>query len=120
MPLKIFLQPPKIFKKINLFIFIIIFIFGGYLIYQSKDFLLGPRISVKNLAEYSAADNQFFEIEGGAKNISEFYLNARKIFTDKKGNFKENLLLAKGANFIQLKAEDKFGNQAIKNFYVFF
>lgn len=107
-------------NKINPFIFIIIFVFGGYLIYQSKDFLRGPRISVKNLAEYSAADNKFFEIEGRARNISELYLNARKIFVDKKGNFKENLLLAKGINGIQLKAKDKFGHQIVKYFFVIF
>jgi len=101
-----------------LFIFLIVFIFGGYFLYQLKSFLFGPQIIVNNLKEYSAAAEPFFEIQGTAKNISEFYLNGRKIFTDTEGNFKENFLLANGMNTLQLKTKDKFGNQIARYYYV--
>jgi len=70
------------------------------------------------LAEYSAANEEFFEIEGTAKNISEFYLNGRKVFTNENGVFKENLLLAKGINTIQIKAKDKFNHQTVKYYHI--
>lgn len=103
-----------------LFVVLAVFLFGGYFFYQLRNFLVGPKISIVNLEEYGATNDPFFEIKGKAKNVSNLNLNGRKIFTDRNGYFKENLLLAPGTNFLQLKAEDKFGRELTKQYHIFF
>ena len=96
-----------------MFVFILIFFFIVYGLIKAGDFLLGPEISIefpKNGFIFTSSD---IEILGQARNISLLYLNGRQIFTDEKGNFKENLLLAKGYNIIEVEARDKF-NREIK------
>ncbi len=102
-----------------MFISFLALIFAGYLFYQMKNFILGPRINILNLKEYSTVDDSFFTAEGSAKNIFNFYLNGRKIFVDKNGNFKEKMVLASGSNILEFKAEDKFGHQIIKYYHIF-
>jgi hypothetical protein len=94
-------------------ILIFIAVFAVYGFVRAESFLLGPKISIdspENGQTFTAPD---VEIIGHASNISLLYLNGRQIFTDKNGNFKEILLLAKGYNIIELKAKDKF-NREIK------
>lgn len=83
-----------------------------------KSFLSGPQILVKDLKEWNEANSNFFEVNGIVKNISSFYFNGRKVFVDKEGNFYENLILARGINYLKFSAEDKFGNKKEKIFYV--
>lgn len=110
----------RIFKRTILFFIIIIFVFSAYFLYQLKSFILGPKIVVKNLKEWSETKEKFFEAEGEARNISNFSLNGRKIFLSGSGNFKENLILASGINYIKISAEDKFGHKAEKMYYVIY
>lgn len=102
-----------------MFISFFVFVFVVYLFYQLKDFILGPRINILNLKEYAAVDNSFFIVEGKMKNIFDFYLNGRKVFIDKDGNFKEKMVLASGPNILEFKARDKFGHQIIKYYHIF-
>lgn len=107
-----------ILKKTILFFVIIIFIFSVYFLYQFKNFILGPEIIVKNLNEWNKTKENFFEIEGKARNISNFYLNGRKIYLSENGSFKENILLASGVNTLLFESEDKFGHKIKKVYYV--
>ena len=108
----------RILKRTILFFVIIIFIFSAYFLYQLKNFILGPKIIVKNLKEWSETKEDFFEINGKALNASNISLNGRKIFLSGNGDFKENLLLARGINYIKISAEDKFGHKMEKRYYV--
>lgn len=100
------------------FFFFIAFIFGGYFLYQLKNYFWGPKIILNNLTEWNLTNNDFFEIQGSTKNISDFFLNGRKVFINGVGDFKENLVLAKGLNILQIKARDRFGNKIEKYYYV--
>ena len=95
---------------------VIIILIGGFVfygLYKSKDFLTGPKIIIESPANGQTVSNSYLEIKGAAKNVSLLYLNGRQIFTDKNGIFKENLLLARGYNIIEVSAKDKF-NREIK------
>jgi len=92
-------------------ILVLIFVFIVYGLFKAENFLLGPKIIIEaplNGQVFTAPD---IEVSGRANNISLFYLNGRQIFTDKEGNFKESLLLAKGYNIIEVKAKDKFNRE---------
>lgn len=93
------------------FIGIIILIFACYGLYISKNFLMGPQISIEFPQKGEIVYNAFIEIKGKAKNISHINLNGARIFTDAEGNFKQNLLLANGYNIIEIYAQDKFGRE---------
>lgn len=86
--------------------------------YQLKNYFWGPEIILNDFTEWNLTDNVFFEIKGSAKNISDFFLNGRKIFLNGGGDFKENLVLAPGLNILQIKARDRFGNKIEKYYYV--
>jgi len=108
----------RILKRTILFFVIIIFIFSAYFLYQLKNFILGPKIIVKNLKEWSETKEDFFEINGVVLNASNVFLNGRKIFLSGKDSFKENLILAPGINTLQFSAEDKFGHKTKKVYYI--
>ena len=92
--------------------------FGGYFIYQSRNVLARPKVFTENLDDYNIVNNSFLPIKGKAKNTISLFLNGRKIFTDENGFFEEDLILTPGYNIIQIKAEDRFKNEATKNYVV--
>lgn len=94
-------------------VLILIFLFVVYGLFRAENFLLGPKIVIETPKNGQVFTTSAIEIEGWVKNISLFYLNGRQIFTDKEGNFKESLLLARGYNIIEVRAKDKF-NREIK------
>jgi len=92
----------------------LIFIFAVYGLFEAENFLTGPKITInapQNGQVFTSSDT---EISGKVSNISLLYLNGRQIFTDKNGNFKETILLAKGYNIVELRAKDKFGREIKK------
>lgn len=96
-------------KYLIILILVIIFLFFG--LYRARNFLEGPKIVIESPIDGQVFTTSDIEINGQASNISLLYLNGRQIFTDQNGNFKENLLLAKGYNIIQIKADDKFNRE---------
>ncbi len=88
---------------------VIIFLFFG--LYKARDFLIGPKIVIESPKDGQVFTTSYVEISGQASNISLLYFNGRQIFTDQNGNFKENLLLAKGYNILQIEAKDKFNRE---------
>jgi hypothetical protein len=94
-------------------ILFLIFVFVVYGFIKAENFLLGPKIIINTPKDGQTFTNSAIEISGQASNISLLYLNGRQIFTNKSGEFKESLLLARGYNIIEIKAKDKF-NREIK------
>lgn len=86
---------------------------AGYVAYQARDLIRGPKIRVNEPANYAAFAYPVVSIKGEARRITHLRLNDRQIFTDEKGNFEEKLPLAPGYNIIKLDARDRFGRQAM-------
>ncbi len=81
----------------------------GYGLFQARDYLRGPQLTLDNPSNGAVVKNVVVSIRGKAEDISRLTLNGRAIFTDAHGNFSEQLLLAPGLNIIKLEAQDKFG-----------
>ncbi len=102
--------------RINFFfkaalIFSLVAGFGIYGAYKARGFMAGPEIALESPRNGEVAANSYVNVKGRAKNIASISLNGRMIFVDENGNFKENLLLARGYNIMEVKAVDKFGKE---------
>ena len=96
----------SILKKIV--VVIIILTIAGYAYYRTKDFIIGPTITIHSPRDGELVNLSLVEIYGTAKNISYISVNDRQVFTDEEGKFKEKLLLYPGYNIISIKAIDRF------------
>lgn len=96
---------------------VVILTYSGF---RFKDLISGPNIVLYSPDNGSSLDNELVNITGRAERIAQIYLNGRKIFTDQDGNFEEPLLLSRGYNFFEIKAEDKFGREVVKKLQVIY
>ncbi len=80
-----------------------------YGLYKSRNILSGPQITIDSPTPSASLSDQLIAVKGKAQNVAAVFLNGNQIFTDQNGNFDESLLLAKGYNVVELKANDKFG-----------
>ena len=90
-------------------IVVVILLLTGYILFQSKNLILGPMISIDEPKNGSTLNYEVVTVKGKAKNIAYIYLNDRQIFVDNLGNFKEKLVAPLGYSLIKLAVKDKFG-----------
>ena len=93
---------------------ILVLAFGIYGLYNAHVFLAGPKIIVESPKNGQVFQNSYIAVTGRASDIASIFLDGRRIFVDESGNFKENLLLARGYNIIEVQAGDKFGREVKK------
>ena len=93
---------------------LLIIVLIGYSLFQAQKLIRGPIIDIYNPENGTTYNQTLIEISGRAQNTAYLNLNDRPIFTDKKGNFSEKLLLSPGYNIIKLDARDKFKNYTEK------
>ncbi len=99
--------------KVLLIIFVVLIIVG-YTYYQSRALISGPKITIEYPKDGDSFDNSLVEIKGNTKNITRISLNDKIISVDETGSFNGKLLIYKGLNIIELRAEDKFGREVNK------
>ena len=92
----------------------------GYTLYEVKELVSGPSITVYSPHNGETVSTSSLEISGIAKNITDISLDDRSIFIDEKGNFKEELLLSPGYNAITIAAHDRFGSETQKTLEVIY
>lgn len=104
-------------KQMNTGVFIIFFIFiVMYGFFQARSIILGVKIKDLNIQNNSVFQENPVKITGNTKNAIFVSVNDREITIDKNGNFEEHIALLSGYNILEIKAEDKFGNQDIVNY----
>jgi len=89
----------------------VVVIIIGYAAYRSQYIVRGPIITISYpsaTASIVLNDNQPLVIEGDIQNSTSVSLNGRKIYLNERGEFREQLLLAKGYAIITVKAEDRY------------
>lgn len=96
------------------FISVIIILLTLYVIYQSKNFLIGPGITIEKPHDGQTLQVGLFEIKGNAKNVAYIYLNDNQIFVDKEGKFSEKLIAPRGYFIIKITIKDRFGRSKEK------
>jgi hypothetical protein len=101
-----------LFKIAIALIFLAAFALYGF--NRAGGFLDGPKLSISYPQDGQTISNSELTVKGETQNISQIYLNGRKIFVNEEGFFEEGLLLARGYNIIEVKVEDKFGRKISK------
>ena len=86
--------------------------------FESRQLILGPRVTIETPADGSAFTEPKINIVGKAENITSLSLNGRPIFIDESGNFREELLLQKGYTILTIGAEDRFGRKTKKQLHL--
>jgi len=81
----------------------------GYGLWQSRELIAGPVISVESPTNGGVVSDTNVTLSGQVTNVSYITLNGRQIYADTDGSISEPLLLAEGYNVIQLTGTDKFG-----------
>jgi len=87
---------------------VLLLFIAGYAYYQSRDFVLGPRITFTYPEAGATVTESLTTIEGVANNVSYITMNGGEIFVDEYGQFSETLLLAEGYNIIEVVIRDRF------------
>ena len=87
---------------------ITIMVIVGYSLYQTRNLIKGPVLSVSSPANGITLNKPLVEIKGYVKNASYITLNDRQIFVNEQDKFNEKLLLSPGYNIIEIKIKDRF------------
>lgn len=107
-------------NKIQLVLWVICgIILIGYVLFQSKNLIEGPVLSIVSPQNGETFSNPLITVEGNAKNIRSITLDDRPISVDNKGHFAEKLLLPSGYSIIKLEVEDRFGKTREKFLHVY-
>jgi len=89
-----------------------------YAHFQSRELVLGPRISFESPESGGVVSESVVTITGSAERIAFIRLNGRQIFTDESGVFKEKLPLLPGHNIMELRATDRFGRITTEKLHI--
>ena len=93
---------------------IIIVVVARYSYGRTKNIIFGPQIEITNPENGAIIIDDLITVSGRVKNTARLYLNDYQIFTDKDGNFNEELFLHYGYNIIEISAQDRVGKEKIK------
>jgi hypothetical protein len=83
--------------------------FTWYVLFQARNFINGPVITLSNDAAQHVYHEQSLTLTGNAQNIVKLTLNGREIHTNKHGDFSQLLVLENGYTIMTLFAQDRFG-----------
>jgi len=103
-----------------LIVALVIILIFGYSILKVRNLAIGPEITLYSPIDGASAKTDLVNIKGKAERISQIFLNGKKIFTDEKGNFDEQYLLASGYNLLEISANDQFGRKVAKKLQLVF
>lgn len=91
----------------------------SYAVFETRALVLGPKLDIlEPTSEYLTTSSSTLSIAGQARRIATIYLNGRQIFTDKDGQFTEEVVLLPGYNILRIDTWDKFDRRASKRFQV--
>jgi len=88
----------------------------GYIYYQSRYMILGPKIYVSSPTNHFSTQNPVVKVKGVVKRVSKLRVNNRDVLIDTDGNFYDTIILLDGYNIIFLEAWDRFGRKTEQKF----
>lgn len=97
------------YKKYAISFLALILVF--YILFQSRNFLMGPRLAFLSPLDGETLNGPIIEVAGTAKNVSFLSLNDKQIFINDDGEFRERLLPSPGLVILTLKGKDRFGRE---------
>jgi hypothetical protein len=106
-------------KKIFLFIITIIVLGGIFLLYKEIDsFASAPSLLILNPQNNTETESNSIYIEGVTDKETRLFINDQTILVNDDGRFRENVILQKGLNVINIKAINKFDKETLESINV--
>jgi len=106
---------------VRVFIGVCIALFiGGYILFNSRIFIAGPKLSITTPASGTSFDSNLIKVTGNTENTTFISINNRPILIDEQGAFSETLLLTPGYNIIMVEAKDKFERRVTERLDLFY
>jgi hypothetical protein len=98
-------------------VFCILTLILSYVLFQARFLLTGPEITLIDEPK-TEHHTRTVVLQGTAHNITHLWLNDRPIYTDERGNFKEELILENSYTIATLRAKDRFDreNKIVRSF----
>lgn len=91
---------------------IVIVVFVGYVLFQARLLISGPRVQITEEFAVVQTERQITLI-GTAKNITDITINGNPIVTDAEGNFSYTIVLENGYNKTSIRAHDRYGRETV-------
>lgn len=110
-------------KKINSGIVLSLVIFLGiafYVLFQIYGAWAEPNLEIFNVEDLDVIVSRAFLVEGRINPGDVLFINEEKRYTDKMGEFGEELILSPGLNYIDFKVRRFLGKEARRTLRVFF
>ena len=97
-------------KKVILFLFILFLVLVVFYFWKEVCFLIKPpALEIFQPPADITVNQESFEIAGKTTPFAVLTLNEEKLYIDKEGNFKKELILAEGLNTYKIEAKNRFG-----------
>ncbi len=84
--------------------------------YNTRDIIFGAPLKVKTVSDGMALDDTYLTVAGVAAHAKNLTINGRDIYTNRKGEFSEPILLAPGYNVLEVGMIDRFGKKNVKQY----
>lgn len=92
-----------------------------FLLYaEVVSFTNNPKLVVFNLEEEWETEDSSFQLEGVAEKDAKVFINGQSVLVYDNGDFKETLALQPGANYVEIKAINRFDKETKRNLTVFY
>ena len=101
-------------------IFLSILLLVSYGVFNDRNLIIGPTIEIFSPTKDVETRENVLTIKGRVENMAFLSLNERPIFVDMEGIFEETLLLSPGSNIIEIKARDRFKQEALETVRVYY
>ena len=83
----------------------------AYSLFQARFVILGPQMSIESPKDNAVLTSNVLVVSGKAENVAYLSLDGQQIYTDKDGNWTEELIAPKGVSILELMARDRFGRE---------
>lgn len=118
---KVKAAPPRAAPKIVIgpwfikraFVLVVMAAFLGYLGLEIKHIVSPPVLIVDSPTDNLITSMQVVEIKGWVEPESKLSINGQEIYSDRRGNFLENIGLQSGVNIIHFAAKKKYGKESV-------
>lgn len=114
-PVSYSLKSPRVIigPKIYFIIFIILIFLGfaSYIIYQAQRLIKPPEIIINYPPDNFVTKSESISIEGKTDVEADIFINDQSIPVDENGQFKSNINLQKGINYIKITAKNRINKE---------
>jgi cytoskeletal protein RodZ len=102
-------------KVLTLVLFVVFVGIGfAYFYREVGKFSAAPRLVIVQPAGNSSIEGNSVDVVGITDKDTKVSINGQPVFVDEKGEFNETISLSQGINELEVKSENRFGNEAAK------